>query len=155
MLSNECPSCLQVFASKRQARLHLQRHFPFHCGKVKRPRQFAIQQGQLVRVKVKIKPSHSLANIGGFNYKTWLNSKSIIATGYVVKGSENKLIKSNITYRQQLFNHYQTLLPKAELTSVLLALAFGSRAELNSTSWQVLQATGTSHLIAISGLHIG
>jgi competence protein ComEC len=116
---------------------------------------FAIQQGQLVQVKVKIKPSHSLANIGGFNYKTWLNSKSIIATGYVVKGSENKLIKSNITYRQQLFNHYQTLLPKAELTSVLLALAFGSRAELNSTSWQVLQATGTSHLIAISGLHIG
>eukprot|EP00930_Biecheleria_cincta_P000178 TRINITY_DN10038_c0_g1_i1.p1 TRINITY_DN10038_c0_g1~~TRINITY_DN10038_c0_g1_i1.p1 ORF type:complete len:306 (-),score=32.99 TRINITY_DN10038_c0_g1_i1:1035-1886(-) len=26
--SNECPSCLQVLASKRQARLHLIRHFP-------------------------------------------------------------------------------------------------------------------------------
>ena len=115
----------------------------------------SLQQGQSVSLKVKLKPPHGLANLGGFNYKTWLNSKSIQATGYVIKHKRNQLLNGDITLRQRLFNDYKNLLPKNEISPLLLALGFGSRAELNQNLWQVLTATGTGHLIAISGLHIG
>lgn len=112
-------------------------------------------QGNLVYLKVKFKPSHGVANLGGFSYQTWLNSKSISATGYVINSNNNRILSNASTTRQQLFISYKHLLPEHELAPLLLALGFGSRADLNSELWQVLQATGTGHLIAISGLHIG
>jgi len=114
-----------------------------------------LQQGQTALLRVKFKPAHGLANIGSFSYQTWLNSKNISGTGYVVNHKDNRLLVAQPTVRQQLFSQYQKLLPKHELTSLLLALGFGSRSELTPELWQVLQATGTGHLIAISGLHIG
>ena len=121
-------------------------------------------QGQGLRLRVKLKPAHGLANLGSFNYQAWLKSKSIVATGYVVKNRKNT--KDNIhlstvtSLRQQLFNQYQTLVIKGGyhenmLKPLMFALAFGERSQLTPLHWQVLQKTGTGHLIAISGLHIG
>ena len=114
-----------------------------------------LHQGQSVQLKVKFKPAHGLANLGSFSYQTWLNSKKISATGYVVNNKDNQVLTYESTLRQQLFSAYKELLPDHELAPLLLALGFGSRAELNQDLWQVLQTTGTGHLIAISGLHIG
>lgn len=115
----------------------------------------ALQQGQTVQLKVKFKPAHGLANLGSFSYQTWLNSKKISATGYVVNHKDNKLHFNDITLRQKGFSAYQQLLPDHDLSPLLLALGFGSRIELSQAQWKVLQRTGTGHLIAISGLHIG
>ncbi len=118
-----------------------------------------LQQGQIALLKVKFKPAHGLANLGSFSYQTWLNSQTISATGYVVNHKNNHIIQAQNTRRQKLFNDYKNLLSQFEqeyeITPILLALGFGSRAELNAKSWTILQATGTGHLIAISGLHIG
>ena len=115
----------------------------------------SLQQGNVAELKVKFKPAHGLANVGSFSYQTWLNSKSISATGYVIKHKNNRILRHDNTTRQQLFLDYKHLLPAHKLAPLLLALSFGSRADLNPELWQVLQATGTGHLIAISGLHIG
>jgi len=139
-----------------------------------------IAQGQKLLLNVKLKPAHGLSNIGTFNYLSWLKAHNIVATGYVITPKkkkslshkrmastdlapsktlkalhENKLLIANNTLRQTLFKQYQGLTPPHELTPILLALAFGERSLLSQDLWQVLQATGTSHLIAISGLHIG
>jgi len=123
----------------------------------------AIAQGQKLSLKVKLKPAHGLSNIGSFNYLSWLKANNISATGYVINPKKkkvntqyvNRLVEQNSSIRQQLYEKYQAIAPDHELTPILMALAFGERSSLTATHWQILQATGTSHLIAISGLHVG
>ncbi|PKI17479.1 DNA internalization-related competence protein ComEC/Rec2 [Colwellia sp. 12G3] len=147
-----------------------------------------VSQGGNLLLNVKLKPAHGLANIGTFNYLSWLKSHHIVATGYVVNPrksktptptpknsleqkshantdfnysknskilADNKVLIDNVSFRQVLLEHYQGLTPNHQLTPILLALTFGERSLLSPEHWQILQATGTSHLIAISGLHVG
>jgi len=123
-----------------------------------------IGQGQSLKLKVKLKPAHGLANLGSFNYQAWLKSKGIVATGYVVNDRKhshhNLLLSDSISLRQQLFNQYQDLFMQNKesehpLRALMYALAFGERSQLMPEHWRVLRATGTGHLIAISGLHLG
>ena len=120
---------------------------------------FIVEQGQTLQLTIKFKPAHGLANLGSFSYQTWLRSKEVLATGYVINQKSNRIIDQNISLRQQLFNGYRTLLPAHQLSPLLLALGFGERSQLHADSeanlWHVLTSTGTGHLIAISGLHIG
>lgn len=125
-----------------------------------------LAQGQKLSVKVKLKPAHGLANLGTFNYVSWLKASNIVATGYVINPNKNNreqliavdknnVVPVNKTFRQDLLDQYLVLSPNHKMTPILLALTFGERSLLNNEYWQVLQVTGTSHLIAISGLHIG
>lgn len=114
-----------------------------------------LAQGQQHQLLAKIKPAHGLANPGGFSYQTWLRQKHIVASGYVLNKQSNRLLDTRQSMRQRLFNQYHHLLPQHPLAPLLLALSFGERHGIEQTAWQVLQATGTQHLIAISGLHLG
>ncbi len=124
-----------------------------------------LQQGQKWQLHVKLKPAHGLANIGGFNYRVWLLQQQIVATGYVkpdttakaliTAQSNNILLHSQITWRQYLYRELSVELDDKPLSGLILALGFGERGKLTQQHWQVLSATATQHLIAISGLHIG
>jgi competence protein ComEC len=112
-------------------------------------------QGHTYHLTVKVKPAHGYANEGGFSYQTWLREKNIVATGYVKSSTENRLVSSNTGLRQALYSQYVMNLPEHPLSPLLLALSFAQRNKISAGTWQVLQATGTQHLIAISGLHLG
>ena len=124
-----------------------------------------LMQGQKWQFLVKLKPAHGLANIGGFNYQVWLLQQQIVATGYVkpdttpkaliTAKSNNILLHSQITWRQYLYRELSVELDDKSLSGLILALGFGERGKLTQQHWQVLSATATQHLIAISGLHIG
>tara|TARA_R110002124_G_scaffold61161_3_gene167617 strand:+ start:6571 stop:9132 length:2562 start_codon:yes stop_codon:yes gene_type:complete len=130
----------------------------------KAPKQ-ALLQGQVWQLAVKLKPAHGLANVGGFNYQLWLLQQQIIATGYVKadtsaktllkREKRNILLQETITWRQSLYRKLALMLADKPMRSLILALGFGERGELTPEHWQVLSATATQHLIAISGLHIG
>ena len=122
-------------------------------------------QGQKWQLAVKLKPAHGLANIGGFNYQVWLRQQQIVATGYVRPDKKSKTLiktkKRNIllhgqtSWRQTLYQKLTVVLDEEPLGALILALGFGERGKLTPEHWQVLSATATQHLIAISGLHIG
>ena len=118
-----------------------------------------IEQGQRWQLKVRIKPAHGFANIGGFSYQTWLRQKKLHATGYVKHSIENKVIEAQSSYRQSLYLQLNEVVNSIALKSqryhFIFALTFGERGKITAEQWQVLQATGTQHLMAISGLHLG
>lgn len=114
---------------------------------------FALAQGQSLQLEVKIKPRWGLANEAGFDYQKWQLSRNIAASGYVVASDNNRLLHNDTSIRQQLANKLITIgVPEV---SWLLALGIGYRSALTDTDWQLLQVTGTSHLVAISGMHLG
>jgi len=112
-----------------------------------------LQQGQRWRLFVKLKSAVGLANKEGFNYQKWLASKNIVATGYVKASPSNTLLNANTSWRQQHINElsqYNLVHQKW-----LKALMYGDRSELEQHDWQLMQNTGTAHLFAISGMHLG
>lgn len=112
-----------------------------------------LEQGQRVTLQVKLKQPRGLANEFGFNYQQWLFAHQIKATGYVKSSVINVLKSTDKTQRQKLLDKIQTYQLKNE--AWILALAIGYRGVLKPSDWELLQNTGTAHLIAISGLHIG
>ena len=111
--------------------------------------------------KVRLKRPSGFLNPGGFDYEKWLFTQRIIATGYVRKSTKNenkRLAESpmwSINHLRQKIN--KTIQEKTEnktSSAVISALVIANRSQLNDEQWQQLQKTGTSHLIAISGLHI-
>jgi competence protein ComEC len=111
-----------------------------------------VQQGQRVKLWVKVKPPHGLANEAGFNYQQWLFSEGINATGYVKSDDDNTLLDDVKSIRQTLLNRMLGFdLPQR---SWLAAVTFGYRGLLQPEDWHLVQKTGVAHLIAISGLHL-
>ncbi|MBT1452009.1 DNA internalization-related competence protein ComEC/Rec2 [Glaciecola sp. XM2] len=115
--------------------------------------QFHPQQGHKYRLLVKLKAPHGAANPHSFHYQTWLASHNIVATGAVITSVSNALLNDAISLRQQSINTLDSL--SLEQGRWLQALSFGYRGDLSDDDWALLQVTGTAHLFAISGMHLG
>lgn len=116
--------------------------------------------GERWRLTVRLKPPHGLMNPGGFDYETYLLRGRIRATGYVRAGPANALVQTTHHYpihriRQGILLDVSHRLAGVEHAGLVPALSVGVRGGLTQTEWDVFRATGTAHLVAISGLHIG
>lgn len=113
--------------------------------------------GDCVRARVKLFTPHGSANPGGFDYEAWLWRKGIDATGYVrVAGTcDEPPSWSFDRLRSLALNRLAPVLAGLSMRGIIEALSLGAREHISQEQWQTLRATGTSHLVAISGLHIG
>lgn len=117
-----------------------------------------IRSGERWRLLVRLKPPHGMQNPGGFDYEKWLYQQGIQATGYVKKSVENQRIGAQSLGTDVLREHLLGVLsklPEQTFQGLLQALTIGHKSSISAAQWQVLRQTGTSHLMAISGLHIG
>jgi competence protein ComEC len=113
--------------------------------------------GQRLRLTVRLKRPHGFQNPGGFDYEGWLFRRSIRATGYVVAGTRLSAPAgfSPDRLRYRLRQRLHAVLGGSPHTGLILALSLGDRSGISRGQWRVLTRTGTNHLLAISGLHIG
>ncbi|MDT8452382.1 MAG: DNA internalization-related competence protein ComEC/Rec2 [Gammaproteobacteria bacterium] len=119
-----------------------------------------VNAGERWRLRVRLKPPHGFMNPGGFDYEGWLYQQHIHATGYIRKSEQNRKLAdvgvfSLDALRQQLSADIQQTLQGKELVGLITALAVGDRSPISDAHWDTLIRTGTNHLMAISGLHIG
>lgn len=120
-----------------------------------------IHAGERWSLRVRLKQPHGFANPGGFDYERWLFSRGIRATGYVRRSAMNQRREAAQSYvdvarwRESLAQQIAAAGGDPANTALLTALAVGVRSGISSQQWEILRRTGTSHLIAISGLHVG
>ena len=111
--------------------------------------------GQCWTMTAKLRSPRGFVNPGGFDYERWLFREGIGATGYVRELGDQQASQTAIIdrLRQQLSSRLAALDPPAG--ELLAALAIGDRNAIEASQWNLLRDTGTAHLVAISGLHIG
>ncbi len=123
--------------------------------------QQTIKAGQIWEFTVKLKRPHGRFNPGGFDYQRWLFVQNIGATGYIKKTPQPRLLKTTtkwkglLSLRQEISDKLSIVLENSRNLGIIKALTIGKRDEITEQQWEVFRKTGTVHLLAISGLHIG
>jgi len=117
-----------------------------------------VNAGEKWRFQVRLKPPHGFSNEGGFDYQSWLYQNAVHATGYVRNNKQNHRIDTESAFsinriRQNIAE--QIVSGKTPYAGLIAALAVGYKGGIRSEHWDLLKTTGTNHLMAISGLHIG
>ncbi len=111
-----------------------------------------VNSGERWRMAVKLKRPSGLVNPDAFDYEAWLLAQRIGATGTVVDGQ--LLAPACAAWRDAIRQRLLAVDAQGR-EGGLAALVLGDGSGLSSTDWQVLQDTGTVHLLVISGQHIG
>ncbi len=117
-------------------------------------------QGDRLRLEVKLKRPHGNLNPAGFRYENWLFRKGYRATGSVRSVQPDPTVKCSLhcQYRRahlSLVDWVQNRFGGTEHFALVSSLLIGHRGYMTQKHWDVLKATGTIHLVAISGLHLG
>ena len=125
-------------------------------------------QGELLRVgdritfNSKLRPFHNFNNPGGFDYKSFMAYKNIWASAYA-SGNEiqiqagppaNPAVTGLANVRQSIRN----LIKKSahgDSRAILSTLLLGDRDLISSPLGRAFNRAGVSHVLAISGLHVG
>ncbi len=120
----------------------------------------AVQAGERWQLLARLKQPRGFSNPGGFDYERWLFARGIRASGYIRRSDLNRRLTPAARWsvahlRQQLSSHLQQLQVAPSTRALLRGLGVGDRSGMSAEQWRILQLTGTSHLLAISGLHVG
>lgn len=117
-----------------------------------------IRASDVLRAHVKLKRPYGYANPDTFDYQKWLFMRGMGATGYVK--SYQLLERSHswldLNYlRQQLFDRLAAHQAQYAQVYSIAAITLGLGQLLTHQQREILSATGTYHLFAVSGLHVG
>jgi len=123
--------------------------------------------GDRWRFTVRLKRPHGFQNPGGFDYEAHLFQQRVRATGYVrddpppqrlnrLADTDELLAGYRLNrFRQQLSDQIRALIPERRFTAMVTAFANGDDSSMPDEQWLALNRTGTTHLVAISGMNIG
>lgn len=119
--------------------------------------------GDIWQLYVKLKKPRNFSTNGGFDLEKYLFAQRIHMIGKVINSSNNILIVSNQfsciinKIRYFIVNKINIAEQSWNLSKkgIILALGLGINNAISSKDKIIFQNTGTAHLLAISGLHIG
>lgn len=116
--------------------------------------------GEVCRLEAKLKKPSNLGNPGSFDYVNWLKVRHINWVGYIKKNSVvrihiNKSWWNLTQVRENLAKKVSHLMPSERSVGIFNALTVGITSYIDKKDWELFRKTGTTHLMVISGAHIG
>lgn len=117
----------------------------------------ALHAGSRWQFLVRLRAPRGLRNPGGFDGEKQALLDRIAATGYIVDPMEARQLAPPggiDAWRERMAARIACAVPAAS-SRFVRALALGDTRGLDDTDWETLRAAGLTHLIAISGFHVG
>lgn len=125
-------------------------------------RSQALKPGDQIIVQTSIKPIKNLGNPDDFDYKQFMEGKGFAGTAFVPSnnwvetGVRSHSIKTEaLRARARILDQYKTFNLNPDEYAFLSALTLGYKADLSHELKEAFRASGTSHILAVSGLHVG
>ena len=123
----------------------------------------ALEPGSRWHLNVRLKRPHGNANWGVRDAEAALLARDVRATGYVSAPQLAMRLPGTVSGVGVLFDGWRStireriaaVLNDAPHMGIVVALAIGAQDAVSAADWLLMRRTGTSHLVAISGLHIG
>lgn len=127
------------------------------------PPDLDFRYGDFIRFQSNLRKIQNFNNPGRFNYERYMNLQGIYVSGFVNDASEIVLLRKNtagdLRLKLESFRQYlrkiiagNSLSPARE---VLEAMTLGNQNEIPAEIRDNFSKTGTSHILSISGLHVG
>ena len=118
-----------------------------------------IRAGQRWRLQLELRAARGRINFSGSDAERWYFTDGIGALAYVQDGPNVLLAPARRLdpqhWRQTVYDKLNEKAGHAPALRMLTALAIADRRDLLESDRDILRATGTGHLLAISGLHVG
>lgn len=119
-----------------------------------------IKRGDLVGFTSRLKLPKNFGNPGGFDYEWWLAGRGVYVRGYVRRGSLVKIATGKagvLTFTDEVRARVSRLIESsnAENKEILKALIIGEKGGIAPDVRTAFVRSGTAHILAISGLHMG
>jgi len=93
------------------------------------------------------------------SYRQWLNSQGLAYKAYAkhieILGQETSVSATSYRFQQQIGDRLHTLFGSGSHTAIAKALLLGDKTALSKTQKTSFATAGLSHILAISGLHVG
>lgn len=116
-----------------------------------------LKAGQRWRLLVRVRAPRGLRNPGSFDGEKYALAQRIAATGYVRDPARAVMLAGPTglqAWREAMSARIAASVP-APSSRFVQALALGDTRALQDADWNTLRANGLTHLIAISGFHVG
>ena len=122
-----------------------------------------LRRGDELLVSTRLVPPANNGNPDEFDYARYLRRKGYSGTAYVADGHWRKtghdasrtVSQVALDYREKVVGLYRSLGFEADELAVLAALTVGDKEELSDDIVETYSVSGASHVLALSGLHIG
>lgn len=122
------------------------------------PAEIAV--GERWQMVVRLRPPRGLSNPGAFDFEQWLYRRGVGATGYVRSSALNQRLPAKGRHchlgrlRAHLAERIEQTIPGHRAAPYVVGIAVGATHGLREEDCELLRRTGTTHLMAISGLNI-
>lgn len=113
----------------------------------------AVRSGEQWRLAVELQKPGGLHNLRGMDGEAWMLAHRIGASG-VVKAGQRLSRQATLDAWRDALRQRLLHLDAFQRNGGLAALVLGDSSGVSTRDWQLLQATGTTHLMVISGQHI-
>jgi competence protein ComEC len=120
-----------------------------------------LNMGDRIRFAGRISPFRNFQNPGGFDYRQYMAFNGIYGSVFVQSGGIEKIAPHRGGFLQRVYCMRKTIsltldsIGDADARAVLKALLIGERSDISVRITENFSKAGVSHLLSISGLHVG
>ncbi len=122
---------------------------------------FGLQPGDEIVFSARMQPFKNFGNPDDFDYERFMQTKGFTGSAYIAGSNWQKTEKQTLTpyilaqrTRQKALKIYQSFQLNPDALAFVSALTLGYKADLTDSLRDAFRAAGTSHVLAVSGLHV-